>query len=218
MTVNDIYELRRQGRTEEAYDAARRLYAGDKSPRASAAMFWTAVDVLKARVGESSLDEAHMILSALERMLPGVPDAKGWVSNAFRSCQQLLERADMNSKARAEHHLVGVWGEELAVAYLREKGYVILERDWHSSHRDIDIIARHAGSLVFIEVKTRRSADYGDPSLAVDYRKQRNLRLAINHYIKYKKTDLPCRFDILSIVGVPGCANPEIRHQEDVPI
>ena len=59
MTVKEVFELRSQGRIEEAYDAIRTIYAVDKGPFASTAMFFTAVDVLKNRIGEANIDEAQ---------------------------------------------------------------------------------------------------------------------------------------------------------------
>ena len=221
MTVNDVFLLRRQGRIEEAYDAIRQLYATDKGAYASLAMFWTAVDILRARVGEGRVDEARKILLALERMLPNVPDKEGWVQDAFAKCQQALEKTERREQSlheRPEHLQTGIWGEDMAAVYLREKGYAIIERDWHSGHRDIDIIARHGEFFVFVEVKTRRNTDFGDPVMAIDYRKRRNLQQAMNHFIKYRHIDNPVRFDIITIVGTPGCANPLITHIEDVPI
>ena len=113
---------------------------------------------------------------------------------------------------------MGNWGEELAAVYLREKGYAIMERDWHSKHRDIDIIAQNTDYYVFVEVKTRSSQPLVDPLLAIDFKKRQNLRLAIDHYIKYHKVDKPCRFDVITIVGEMGKPNPVITHIEDYDI
>ena len=58
----------------------------------------------------------------------------------------------------AAHNELGKWGEDCAADYLQRKGYTIVERDWKSGHRDIDIIAADKdGTIVFIEVKTRRN-------------------------------------------------------------
>ena len=92
---------------------------------------------------------------------------------------------------------------------------VILERDWHSNHRDIDIIAQQGDCIVFVEVKTRRNREYGDPLQAINYQKQKNLRRAINHYIHFRHLNNPWRFDVITIVGVLGCNMPEISHIED---
>ena len=69
----------------------------------------------------------------------------------------------------AAHNELGTWGEQCAVEYLRRKGYVILERDWKSGHRDLDIIAFDGVTMVFVEVKTRRNRMFADPEMAVDY-------------------------------------------------
>lgn len=115
----------------------------------------------------------------------------------------------------AAHNELGQWGEGLAAAYLQEKGYEILERDWKSGHHDLDIIAKDDSTLVFVEVKTRRSRLFGDPEEAVDYKKRQSLQLAINHYVKSHRCSRQVRFDIISIVGTIG-SKPEIDHIIDV--
>ena len=67
----------------------------------------------------------------------------------------------------AAHNELGEWGEEVAVRYLEQKGYVILERDWKSGHRDIDIIAQDKDTIVFVEVKTRRNRLFAEPEMSV---------------------------------------------------
>ena len=116
----------------------------------------------------------------------------------------------------AAHNELGRWGEDLAVAYLQGKGYAILERDWKSGRRDIDIIAvDEGGTVVFVEVKTRRSRVFGEPEEAINYRKLQSLQQAINHYIKFRHITSEVRFDIISIVGTIG-TDPEINHVKDV--
>ena len=116
----------------------------------------------------------------------------------------------------AAHIELGKWGEDLATAYLEEKGYEIIERDWKSGRRDIDIIAKdETGTIVFVEVKTRRNRTFGEPEEAIDYRKMQSLQLAINHYIKFRRINRQVRFDIISIVGTIG-SEPEINHIKDV--
>lgn len=220
-TVNEVFQMRNQGLKEEAYEAAREIYAVSKDPYASSAMFWTATDVLKVRVSEGRVDEAKRIYMALERLLNSVDDEKGWMHDAIKKCKGLIDRGENRSRLLdngPEHLQTGVWGEELAASYLREKGYVILERDWHSSHRDIDIIARQGACIVFVEVKTRSNADVIDPLQAVDYKKQRNLCRAINHYIHYRRIDSPFRFDVITVVGERGCEKPIVNHIEDFPL
>ena len=116
----------------------------------------------------------------------------------------------------AAHNELGQWGEDLAVAYLQGKGYQIVERDWKSGHRDIDIIARdEAGTIVFVEVKTRRNRVFGEPEEAIDFWKLQSLQQAINHYVKFRHINSEVRFDIISIVGTIG-SEPEINHIKDV--
>lgn len=103
----------------------------------------------------------------------------------------------------ARHNDTGKWGEELAVRLLHDKGYTIMERDWHSGHRDIDIIARTPDSrtVVFVEVKTRTSDIITRPEDAVDVKKIRNIGYAANNYVKMHDIVDELRFDIISIVG-----------------
>lgn len=116
----------------------------------------------------------------------------------------------------AAHNELGKWGEETAAQLLRDKGYSIVERDWHSGHRDIDIIARtpDGATMVFVEVKTRSSDDVTRPTDAVDLRKIRNIAHAANHYVKSHNVDEWLRFDIVSIVGTPTAVK-SIEHIED---
>lgn len=115
----------------------------------------------------------------------------------------------------AAHNELGQWGEMVAEDYLERKGYRIVERDWKSGHRDIDIIAQDGDELVFVEVKTRQTADFGNPWEAVDHRKIRNIKAAINHYINFRHLNMRVRFDIVSIVATDR-NNPQIEHIEDI--
>ena len=190
MTISDIFALRNQGRVEDAYEAARMVYASDKSPQSSTIMYLTAVD-MKCQLLDGGYEaEAERIERALERLQSATP----------------------------EHLMLGCWGEETAADYLSRKGYIILERDWHSNHRDIDIIAREDDCIVFVEVKTRRNREYTDPLQAVNYQKRKNLSRAINHYLHYRRFYNPWRFDVISIVGDIGSMMPEIDHLEDFPL
>lgn len=74
MTVKEIFELRRQGRIEEAYDAIRPMYAVHKGKYTSLCMFWTAADIFKKRIKEGRTDEARKIFEALKGVLPYIKD------------------------------------------------------------------------------------------------------------------------------------------------
>ncbi len=113
----------------------------------------------------------------------------------------------------AEHIDFGKQGEEIAVKYLTDKGYEILERNWRNRHKEIDIIAKDGKDLVIVEVKTRKSNSYGEPDLAVNKQKQRLLIYAANAYIYRYNLDIDTRFDIISIYFREG--KPIIDHIED---
>ena len=112
-----------------------------------------------------------------------------------------------------EPHELGKLGEGLAANYLIDKGYQILERNWHSGHKEVDIIALDDDYLVIVEVKTRKSDDFGEPDIAVGRDKQRMLIWAADAYVRIKKLNVDVRFDIISIVFTD--TEPEIEHIED---
>ena len=113
----------------------------------------------------------------------------------------------------AKHLELGKLGEELAVQLLIDKGYEIVERNWRSNHKEIDIIAKDGAVLVIVEVKTRKSDDYGEPDVAVTNRKQHLLISAANAYLYSHAIDANTRFDIISIVF--NNEEPVISHIED---
>lgn len=96
---------------------------------------------------------------------------------------------------------IGALGEEIAEKYLKQQGYQIIEKNYHASKfSEIDIIARHNGMLVFIEVKMRNSLKQGYGREAVTKRKQDNIRYGAEHYMCFKlKKEETCRFDVLEI-------------------
>ena len=99
-----------------------------------------------------------------------------------------------------EHIELGKRGELIAIEYLESKGYKILENNWRTNRKEIDIIAIDNNEIVFIEVKTRRNNHYGDPEEAVDMKKQKHLINAAEDYIFSNKIDLDTRFDIISVI------------------
>ena len=113
----------------------------------------------------------------------------------------------------AEHNDFGKLGEELAVNYLIEKGYEILERNWRNIHKEIDIIAKDGKDLVVVEVKARQSDENGEPDMAVTRQKQTRLISAANAYLFQNSLDINTRFDIISIIMKDN--SPVINHIED---
>jgi putative endonuclease len=97
--------------------------------------------------------------------------------------------------------LTGKRGEELAATYLVGVGYQIIERNYRCFFGEIDIVAREGGTLVFAEVKSRRSAAYGAPELAVGREKQKKIsRIALNYLSEKRLSHLPARFDVVAVM------------------
>ncbi len=101
----------------------------------------------------------------------------------------------------------------MAAEYLQQKGYRIIERDWRSGNRDIDIIAQapDLSTLVFVEVKTRKNEVIMRAADAVNPTKARNIALSANNYIKMRHVDGLLRFDIITIVGT-NAQNMKLEH------
>ncbi|MBC7363446.1 MAG: YraN family protein [Candidatus Aminicenantes bacterium] len=98
----------------------------------------------------------------------------------------------------------GRWGEEIAAEFLEKKGYFILDRHFIFRHAEIDLVARDGSYLVFVEVKTRSSAEYGLPEEALSERKKRLLRRAAEGYLYLNQlTGVDCRFDVVTVNFLP---------------
>jgi putative endonuclease len=114
----------------------------------------------------------------------------------------------------AAHNETGSWGEEKASGFLAEKGYEIIEKNYRYKHMEVDLIAIHKNTLIFIEVKTRSGTGFGMPEEFVNYTKSRLILKAAEHYIFDKDWQKDVRFDIVSILILPN-GNLNIRHIED---
>ena len=95
---------------------------------------------------------------------------------------------------------LGKIGEEMAVTQLKAMKYQILERNYRCPLGEMDIIAQEKGSLVFVEVKTRATKEFGGPAAAVHERKQRQLsRIALLYLNQMKIREVPARFDVVAV-------------------
>lgn len=104
-----------------------------------------------------------------------------------------------------ERHETGKIGEEIAVAYLKQNGYQIIERNFECRQGEIDIIAKDKNDLVFVEVKTRSSALYGLPKEAVDKTKKKHIYRSAEYYIYRKHLEnYPIRIDVIEIFKKQG--------------
>jgi putative endonuclease len=95
---------------------------------------------------------------------------------------------------------LGNLGEDLAVKYLIEKEYIIINRNYRTRYGEIDVIAQNKDYLVFIEVKARKNNNFGYPREAVDFTKQRKIIKLANYYlIKENKMNNNIRFDVVEV-------------------
>jgi putative endonuclease len=106
--------------------------------------------------------------------------------------------------------LLGDRGEREAARFLRRHGFRILVRGYRTPRGEIDLIARDGDTLVFVEVKTRRS---GEPAEAVTPEKQRRLTLAALQFLKeHRLLEQRSRFDVVAIVWPDGHHAPTVEH------
>ena len=110
----------------------------------------------------------------------------------------------------AKHNELGKWGEDVAAAFLQQKGFRIVERNWKCGHKEIDLIVTDEQLLLFVEVKTRRNDFFGDPAEAVGWRTAEHLLNAMEQYICTNQIDMSVRFDILSVTGSPSSYQIEL--------
>ena len=111
----------------------------------------------------------------------------------------------------------GRWGEDRAAEYLRDKGFALRAANWRCRFGEIDLVADDGVYLCFVEVKLRKSADFGTPGAFVDRRKQEKLRASAMLYLAQHPTQLQPRFDVIEIYAPRGMdtENPEIYHFEN---
>jgi len=100
----------------------------------------------------------------------------------------------------AQHNELGKRGELFAKKFLVENKFQIIETNWRHEKDEIDIIARDDDELVIVEVKTRSSRYFGDPSEAVGSVKESYLIRAADAYVEIHDLNIDTRFDIISIV------------------
>ncbi len=112
---------------------------------------------------------------------------------------------------RTEKKELGKKGEDLAVRFLKKKGYQIIERNYVCKMGEMDIIAREKDILVFVEVKTRTSTMFGPPQLAVNPKKQSQMSKVALNFLKEKELeDVKARFDVVAILLGPKGAEIEL--------
>ena len=100
----------------------------------------------------------------------------------------------------AQHNELGKKGEQLAIDFLIENGYSILEKNYRFQKAEVDIIARKNAILAVVEVKTRSTNYFGNPQDFVNPKKIKLLLSAIDNYVIERDLDVEVRFDIIAII------------------
>ena len=95
----------------------------------------------------------------------------------------------------------GAEGERRALAYLVQRGLVLLERNYRCRFGEIDLVCKEGGTVVFVEVRARRDGRFGGAAESLTARKQQRLLAAARHYLAGKSSQLPCRFDAVLLSG-----------------
>lgn len=107
---------------------------------------------------------------------------------------------------------VGAYGERVAVSYLVEQGMVVLDRNWRCRAGEVDAILRDGDTLVFCEVKTRRSDRFGSPAEAVQPAKVARLRKLATLWLEQARVrPKDVRFDVVSVVR-PRSGPAQVEH------
>lgn len=117
----------------------------------------------------------------------------------------------------AQAKQTGRWGEQLAAAWLKKKGYQLEASNYSCRFGEIDLIVRNRRFVVFVEVKLRKSADFAQARDFVDLRKQARIRTTAELWLSQHETSLQPRFDVIEIYAPEGVETkkPVIRHLED---
>ncbi|MBV9083364.1 MAG: YraN family protein [Acidobacteriaceae bacterium] len=140
----------------------------------------------------------------------GVIQPKQLLWKLSDSARQFRERFSLSPDAA-----LGRRGEDLAHRYLRNSGFRVLARNYRpgGGESEVDIVARDGDTLVFVEVKSRRSADFGSPDRAIGEEKQKRIVRAARRYASRAGIEWSqVRFDTISIVFTHP---PSIVHQQD---
>lgn len=104
----------------------------------------------------------------------------------------------------AKHHKFGEEGEKAAQEYLQGKGYELIETNYQLHPYEVDIIALHEQTVVFIEVKTRQTDIYGHPIEFITGKKEQNLIKVADYYLQYIRPNMEGRFDVITLYKKDG--------------
>lgn len=123
----------------------------------------------------------------------------------------------MSSCFGKERQELGKEGEDIALKFLKDKGYRLIARNYAvQRYGEIDLIMQDGNYLVFVEVRTKRNTIYGTPLETINYEKRRQIVKMARLYMIRKKVDsnVFCRFDVVGIV-LPKGGEPQIEYYKD---
>jgi len=107
-----------------------------------------------------------------------------------------------NNTTSESTHVIGQQAEDKAARFLEKRGLLVLARNFRCRGGEIDLICRDSNTLVFVEVRMRRNADFGGAGASITLTKQRRLILAAQHYLLANaKANGDCRFDCVLLEG-----------------
>ena len=109
----------------------------------------------------------------------------------------------------------GNLGEAVVIAWLRERGWNILEVNFRSKYGEIDLIAENGVYLAFVEVKLRKDGDFAAARESVTKAKQRRIRTTAQFYLQWRPTRLQPRFDVAEVYAPMGTISPEVTYLEN---
>jgi putative endonuclease len=126
------------------------------------------------------------------------------IASVLRRLTNPVSIFDQNPPAAAFGHLaLGTWGEERAARHLKRRGWKVLRRNFRApGGGEVDLVCRDRDTLVFAEVKTRRSEEMGRPLDAVDAKKQRLIRQGALYWLRLlEMPDITFRFDVIEVLA-----------------
>jgi putative endonuclease len=136
------------------------------------------------------------------------------LGSVYRAADAVRHR--IRSRTWRREHAAGRRGEDLAHRHLQRQGFIVVGRNYlaRSGLAELDVIAWEGDRLVFVEVKTRATGEFGPPDRAIDEQKRRHILRAAREYSRKAGVDWQhVRFDIVGVVLSP---RPEITHFRDV--
>lgn len=156
---------------------------------------------------------------------PHAQNRPGIEQSLLHGIDRLAEKFGRNAartNPAAKHLATGIRGEEEALFYLRQRGFIVVARRWQTPRLagDVDLVAWDGPTLCFVEVKTRTGRDIVPAEFAVDQHKQRTLRSLAHVFCKrfaeHTRHHIPMRFDVVAVylpgVEAGGIGAPEIEH------